>query len=74
MSSRWSNRIFRGGLGEVGGGRPGDQYLPAGNYLILDYTDKNKEVLIKYVKVNNKLDEYEKKIMKIKFNSDDNLP
>ena len=54
-------------------------------YLILDSTDKNKEVLIKYAKlwdgiknsiekVNNKLSEYEKDFMKIKFNSDDNLP
>ena len=30
--------------------------------------------MIKYVKVKNKLDEYEKDFMKIKFNSDDNLP
>ena len=54
-------------------------------YLILDSTDKNKEVLIKYTKlwdgiknsiekVNNKLGEYEKDFMKIKFNSDDSLP
>ena len=54
-------------------------------YLILDSTDKNKEVLIKYAKlwdgiknsiekVNNKLGEYGKDFMKIKFNSDDNLP
>ena len=54
-------------------------------YLILDSTDKNKEVLIKYTKlwdgiknsiekVNNKLGEYGKDFMKIKFNSDDNLP
>ena len=54
-------------------------------YLILDSTDKNKEVLIKYTKlwdgiknsiakVNNKLGEYRKDFMKIKFNSDDNLP
>ena len=56
-----------------------------GNYLILDSTDKNKKVLIKYTKlldgiknstekVNKKLDEYVKKFMKINFNSDDNLP
>ena len=54
-------------------------------YLILDSTDKNEEVLIKYTKlwdgtknsvekVNNKLGEYEKDVMKIKFSSDDNLP
>ena len=54
-------------------------------YLILDSTDRNKEVLIKYTelwdgiknsvkKVNNKLGEYGKDFMKIKFNSDDNLP
>ena len=54
-------------------------------YLILDSTDKNKEVLIKYTKlwdgiknsiekVNNKLGEYEIDFMTIKFNSDDNLP
>ena len=53
-------------------------------YLILDSTNKNKEVLIKYTKlwdgiknsiekVNNKLGEYGKDFMKIKFNSDDNL-
>ena len=51
-------------------------------YLILDSTDKNKEVLIKYTKlwdgiknsiekVNNKLGKYGKDFMKIKFNSDD---
>ena len=54
-------------------------------YLILDSTDKNKEVLIKYTKlwdgiknsiekVNNKLGEHGKDFMKIKFNYDDNLP
>ena len=54
-------------------------------YLILDSTDKNKKVLIKYKKlwdgiknsiekVNNKLGEYRKDFMKIKFSSDDNLP
>ena len=54
-------------------------------YLILNSTDKNKEVFIKYTKlwdeiknsiekVNNKLDEYGKYFMKIKFHSDDNLP
>ena len=52
-------------------------------YLILDSTDKNKEILKKYPqlwdgiknsieKVNNKLSEYGKDFMK--FNSDDNLP
>ena len=54
-------------------------------YLILDSTDKNKEVLIKYTKlwdgiknsiekVNNKLGEYGIDFMTIKFNSADNLP
>ena len=54
-------------------------------YLILDSTDKNKEILIKYTKlwdrikifiekVNDKLGEYEKDFMKIKFSYDDNLP
>ena len=54
-------------------------------YLVLDSTDKNKEVLTKYTelwngikslieKVNNKPGEYGKDFMKIKFNSDDNLP
>ena len=54
------------------------------NYLILDSTDKNKEVLIKYIKLCdgiknpiekvNKWGEYGKDFTKIKFNSDDNLP
>ena len=54
-------------------------------YLILDCTEKNNKVLIKYTKlwdgiknsiekVNNKLGKYGKDFMKIKFNSDDNLP
>ena len=54
-------------------------------HLILDSTNKNKEVLIKYTKlwqrmknsigrVNNKLGEYRKDFTKIKFSSDDNLP
>ena len=54
-------------------------------YLILDSTDKTKEVLIKYTKlqdgvknsvgkVNNKLSENEKDFMKIRFSPDDNLP
>ena len=53
-------------------------------YLTLFSTDKNKEVLIKYTelwdkvknlikKINHKPDEYDEKYMKIKFNSDDNL-
>ena len=57
----------------------------ANTYLILDSTDKNKEVLKMYTelwdgiknlieKINNKLGEYEKGFMKIKSNSDDNLP
>ena len=38
-----SNRIFRGRTGGVGGGRPGDQYLPAGKGLnnFLDSTVTN---------------------------------
>ena len=54
-------------------------------YLILDSTDKNKKVLIKYTtlwdgiknsieKVSNRLGEYGKDFIKIKFNSDDNSP
>ena len=55
-------------------------------YLIFDSTNKDKEVLKKYaqlcygiknviVKINGgKLCEYGKEFMKIKFNSDDNLP
>ena len=54
-------------------------------YLIFDSTDKNKEILIKYTKlwdrikifiekVNDKLGEYEKDFMKIKFSYDDHLP
>ena len=52
---------------------------------ILDSTNKNKEVLIKYTKlwdriknsiqkVNNKFGEYGKDFMEIKFSSDNNLP
>ena len=60
--------------------------LKRGNkYLILDSKDKKKEELIKYTKlwdviknsiekVNNKLGEYGKDFMKIKFSFDDNLP
>ena len=65
-----------------------DGYLGKKNgnrYLILVSTDKNKEVSIKYrklwdgiknsiKKLNNKLGEYGKDFMKIKFNFDDNLP
>ena len=57
----------------------------ADKYLVFDLTDKNKELLKKYNDVFNgridkikKLDdnwlEYTKDYMKIKFNSDDNLP
>ena len=65
-----------------------DGYIEKSNgnkYLIFDSTDKNKKVLIKYTelwdrikslieKVNNKPSEYRKDFMKIKFNSDDNVP
>ena len=70
-----------------------DEYIEEKNGnkdLTLVSTDKNKEVLIKYVelwdkiknliecnsieKINNKSGEYEKDFMKIKFNSDDSLP
>ena len=54
-------------------------------YLDFASTDKNKEVLKKYTelwdgiknlieRVNDKPGKYEKDFMKIKFNSDDNLP
>ena len=55
-------------------------------YLNIDFTDSNNEVLRKYAGVwseikdqieeinNGKPEEYEKDYMKIKFNSDDNLP
>ena len=52
-------------------------------YLIFDSTDKNKEVLKKYVfnrirdkikEINSNDRDYEKDYMKIKFNSDDDLP
>ena len=55
-------------------------------YLNIAFTDSNNEVLKKYAEVwsgikdqiekinNDKLEEYEKDYMKIKFNSDDNLP
>ena len=65
-----------------------DGYIERKNgnkYLILDSTDKNKKVLIKYTKlwdgiknsiekINNESGEYGNDFMKIKFNSDDNLP
>ena len=73
-------------IGEV------DGYIEESNgnkSLTLDFTDENKEILIKYTKlldgvkiliecsfiekVNNKSGEYGKDFMKIKFNSDDNL-
>ena len=55
-------------------------------YLNIAFTDSNNEMLKKYAEVwsgikdqiekinNGKLKEYEKDYMKIKFNSDDNLP
>ena len=54
-------------------------------HLTLVYTDKNEEVLTKCIelwdgiknlidKINDKPGEYGKDFMKIKFNSDDNLP
>ena len=55
-------------------------------YLNIAFTDSNNGVLKKYAEVsrgikdqiekinNGKLEEYEKDYMKIKFNSDDNLP
>ena len=55
-------------------------------YLTLVSTDKNKEVLIKYIKLWDEIKylikringgeagEFEKEYMKIKFNSDDNFP
>ena len=71
-----------------------DGYIEESNgnkYLILASTNKNKQVLIKYTelwdKIKNLIEcnsikkincdntgEYEKDLMKIKFNSDDNLP
>ena len=67
----------------------GDRHFEEKNgnkYLIIDSADKNKEVLIKYTKLwdgikneivtinGGKPDEYGKDFMRIKFNSDDNLP
>ena len=69
-------------IGEV------DGYIEEKNgnkFLIFASTDKNKEVLTKYTKlsdgtkslidkIDDKVDEYGKDFMKIKLNSDDNLP
>ena len=41
MSPGRSNRIFRGRPGDIGGGRPGDQYLPAEHALL-------REILLKF--------------------------
>ena len=65
-----------------------DWYIEEKNlnkYLIFDSTDENKELLKKYQdlwsEIKNKIEavssgecDYEKDYMKIKFNSDDNLP
>ena len=65
-----------------------DWYIKKSNgnkYIALVSTDKNKEVLTKYTelwdgiknlieKVNNKPGKYWKNLMKVKFNSDDNIP
>ena len=66
-----------------------DGYIEKKNgnkYLTFASTDKNKEVLTKYIKPLNEIKylikktnggeagEYEKEYMKIKLNSDDNLP
>ena len=61
-----------------------DGYIEEKKYLIFASTDKNKEVLIKYTKLwdgiknliekKNKSGKYGKEFMKIKFNSEDNLP
>ena len=70
-------------IGEVHG------YIKESNgskYLTFAFTDKNKEVLTKYTKLWDKIKylfktincgkagEYGKDVIKIKFNSDDNLP
>ena len=70
-------------LGEV------DGYIEENNgnkYLIFDSTDKNKQALEKYTKVwdeiknlikaidGGELSEYDKDFMKIRFESDDDLP
>ena len=65
-----------------------DGYIEESNgnkYLTLVFNDKNKEILIKYAELWNKIkilikttnskpDEYEKGFIKIKFNSDGDLP
>ena len=65
-----------------------DEYIEEKNgnkYLTFASTDKNKEVLTKYTELWNKIEsliekandkpgEYGKDFLKIKFNSDDNLP
>ena len=66
-----------------------DEYIKEKNrskYLVFDSADKNKEVLKKYTKLWNEIKneieaingfkegEYGKDIMKIKFDTDDNLP
>ena len=43
-------------------------------YLNISLTDSNNDVLIKYAEVWNRIKNQIKKIMKIKFDSDDNLP
>ena len=68
-------------------GRDGFIEEKRGNkYLNIAFIDSNDEVLKKYAEVwsgvkdqiekinNGKLEEYEKDYMKVKFNSDDNLP
>ena len=43
-------------------------------YLVFDSRDENKKLLKKYKKISDDECDYEKDYMKIKFNSDDNLP
>ena len=43
-------------------------------YLAFDSTNENKDLLKKYSDVDDSECDYEKDYMKIKFNSDDNLP
>ena len=65
-----------------------DGYIEVSNgnkYLTLVSTNKNKDILRNYIElqdkikdliktINDKTSDYDKKYMKIKFNSDDNLP